>query len=84
MTDEEVEKIIKSNMMLTMDFAGIRADFEEKLQRKPLSDEEMYALARQVGFDSELMKSNHDRGTPSLAELFARAIEAEHGIKENT
>lgn len=33
MTDEEVEKIIKSNMMLTMDFVGIRQDFEAKLQR---------------------------------------------------
>ena len=50
-------------------------------KRKPLTDEEMYALARQVGFDSELMKSNHDRGMPSMAETFARAIEAAHGIK---
>ncbi len=33
MTDKEVEDIIRLNMMLTMDFAGIRADFEEKLQR---------------------------------------------------
>lgn len=53
----------------------------ESIQRKPLTDEQMFAIARQVGFDSELMKSNHDRGTPSLAEQFARAIEAAHGIK---
>ena len=33
MTDEEVEKIIKSNMNLQMNLPGIRADFEEKLQR---------------------------------------------------
>jgi len=48
MTDEEVEKIIKSNMMLTTDFAGIRADFEEKLQRTwvGLTDED-----KQIAFD---------------------------------
>ena len=28
LTDEEVEKIIKSNMSLQMNLAGIRADFE--------------------------------------------------------
>ena len=33
MTDDEVEKIIKSNMNLQMNLAGIRQDFEEKLQR---------------------------------------------------
>lgn len=33
MTDKEVEDIIKSNMNLQMNLAGIRADFEEKLQR---------------------------------------------------
>jgi hypothetical protein len=33
MTDEEVEDIIRSNMNLQMNLAGIRADFEEKLQR---------------------------------------------------
>ena len=42
MTDEQVEKIIKSNMMLQMNLAGIRADFEEALQRTwtGLTDEE--------------------------------------------
>lgn len=33
MTDKEVEDIIRSNMNLQMNLAGIRADFEEKLQR---------------------------------------------------
>ena len=33
MTDEEVEKIIRSNMNLQMNLAGIRVDFEEKLKR---------------------------------------------------
>jgi len=33
MTDEEVEKIIKSNMMLQMNLAGIRSDFEEALAK---------------------------------------------------
>jgi len=43
MTDEQVEKIIKSNMMLQMNLAGIRADFEEALQRTwvGLTDEEI-------------------------------------------
>jgi hypothetical protein len=42
MTDEQVEKIIKSNMMLQMNLAGIRADFEEALNRPwvGLTDEE--------------------------------------------
>lgn len=42
MTDEQVEKIIKSNMMLQMNLAGIRADFEEASQRTwvGLTDEE--------------------------------------------
>ena len=34
MTNQEVEKIIKSNMMLQMNFAGIRADFEEASQKQ--------------------------------------------------
>ena len=46
MTDEEVEKIIRSNMNLQMNLAGIRADFEEKLQRTwvGLTDEEIDKL----------------------------------------
>jgi hypothetical protein len=34
MTNEQVEKIIKSNMMLQMNFAGIRTDFEEASQKQ--------------------------------------------------
>jgi hypothetical protein len=47
MTDEQVEKIIRSNMMLQMNLAGIKADFEEALQRTwiGLTDEEICAEA---------------------------------------
>jgi len=31
-------------------------------------------LARQAGFDSELMELNHNNGTPSIAETFAELI----------
>lgn len=43
MTDGEVEKIIRSNMNLQMNLAGIRGDFEAKLQRTwvGLTDEEI-------------------------------------------
>jgi hypothetical protein len=55
-------------MNLQMNLAGIRSDFEEKLQRKPLTDEEITDLY----FDGF-----------SISKLteFARAIEAAHGIK---
>jgi hypothetical protein len=33
MTDREVEEIIRSNLNLQMNLAGIRGDFEAKLQR---------------------------------------------------
>lgn len=48
MTDDEVEKIIKSNMNLQMNLAGIRQDFEEKLQRTwvGLTDEEVITMSR--------------------------------------
>ena len=48
MTDGEVEKIIRSNMNLQMNLAGIRADFEEKLQRPwvGLTNDERKALER--------------------------------------
>ena len=62
MTDKEVEDIIKANMNLQMNLAGIRADFEEKLQRTwvGLTDEEI----------SELIRATHNTGS------FVRAIEA--------
>ena len=46
MTDEQVEKIIRSNMMLQMNLAGIRADFEEALNRPwvGLTDEEIASV----------------------------------------
>lgn len=51
MTDEEVEKIIRSNMNLQMNLAGIRADFEEKLKRTwvGLTDDEYAELAEEFG-----------------------------------
>ena len=50
MTDKEVEDIIKSNMNLQMNLAGIRADFEEKLQRTwiGLTFDERIELAEDV------------------------------------
>ena len=47
MTDGEVEKIIRSNMNLQMNLAGIRADFEEKLQRTwvGLTEEDLKLLS---------------------------------------
>ena len=66
MTDKEVEDIIRSNMNLQMNLAGIRADFEEKLQRTwvGLTDEEMFKTWLTVPAETE------DR----LA--FGRAVEA--------
>jgi hypothetical protein len=51
MTDEEVEKIIKRNMNLQMNLAGIRADFEEASQRQwvGLTDEEAILLIENDG-----------------------------------
>jgi len=66
MTDEQVEKIIKSNMMLQMNLAGIRADFEEALQRTwvGLTDKE-YLEAESVvwitiNLDSDEKEANRD------------------------
>jgi energy-converting hydrogenase A subunit M len=43
MTNEDIEKIIKRNMNLQINLAGIRADFEEASQRQwvGLTDEEI-------------------------------------------
>ena len=46
-----------------------------KREWQGLTDELMYQLANQVGFDAELMQRNHDKGIPSIAELFAKAID---------
>ena len=66
MTDEQVEKIIKSNMMLQMNLAGIRADFEEALQRTwvGLTDEEVTWLC------------NTAKSHEQTWGMFVRAIEA--------
>ena len=65
MTDKEVEDIIKSNMNLQMNLAGIRQDFEEKLQRPwvGLMDEEVNKLVD----DEDWYNDPHG---------FVRAIEA--------
>ena len=57
MTDEEVEDIIRSNMNMQMNLAGIRADFEEKLQRTwvGLTDEEREEIALEVPMDAVLI-----------------------------
>ena len=72
MTETDVEKIIKSNMMLQMNFAGMRAEFEEKLQRKPLSWERVLEIGLECAND-------HSR-LPFEVKV-ARAVEAAHGIK---
>ncbi len=69
MTEADVEKIIKSNMILQMNLAGIRAEFEEKLQRKPLTEQKIGAI----------LEDTNAFGTRLYT--FARAIEAAHGIK---
>ena len=71
MTDEQVEKIIKSNMMLQINLAGMRADFEDALQRTwvGLTDEEVTWLC------------NTAKSHEQTWGMFVRAIEAAHGIK---
>ena len=39
-----------------------------------MTQNEIYELARQAGFDVELMKSNAKRGNPSIAEIFAKLV----------
>jgi len=39
-----------------------------------MTQDEIFELARQAGFDAELMKSNAKRGNPSIAEIFAKLI----------
>ena len=64
MTDEQVEKIIRSNMMLQMNLAGIRADFEESLHRTWVELTE-----------TEILSTWEPHMKDGLIE-FARAIEA--------
>jgi hypothetical protein len=37
-------------------------------------NEKIKELAKQAGFDSELMEQNHNKGNPSIAEQFAELI----------
>ena len=39
-----------------------------------LTDDELFVIANKVGFDGELMKINNDRGMPSIAELYVKAV----------
>lgn len=73
MTDEQVEKIIKRNMNLQMNLAGIRSDFQEALHRQwvGLTDEEIEAIRLETGYAA---------GSERFTKI-ARAIEAAHGIK---
>jgi hypothetical protein len=41
-----------------------------------MKQDEIYELARQAGFDAELMKSNAERGNPSIAEISAKLVAA--------
>lgn len=76
MTDQEVEKIIKSNMMLQMNLAGIRADFEEASQKQ------------WIGLTAE--ERNHARQSVTYSQLAMTAgewaeavqIETEQRLKE--
>jgi len=68
MTDEQVEKIIKSNMMLQMNLAGIRADFEEALQRT------WVGLMRGVRVDGDTVVISVKGGNDAARELCGALI----------
>lgn len=72
MKDDDVEKIIKRNMNLQMNLAGIRQDFEEKLQRTwvGLRDDEIYSVLE------NLQVMHHRPPTTDSRVIFAQAIEA--------
>ena len=72
MTDKEVEDIIRSNMNLQINLAGIRQDFEEKLQRTwvGLTDEEIFSVLGNL----QAMYSRPP--TEDSRVVFALAIEA--------
>ena len=58
MTDKEVEDIIRSNMNLQINLAGIRQDFEEKLQRTwvGLDEDEQFYFEHAKVPRSQLLK----------------------------
>ena len=67
---EDDQQVLDDLIKADADLSGIKRKWVG------LTDEEMYQLANQVGFDAELMQRNHDKGFPSIAELFAKAIDA--------
>ena len=58
MNDQEIEKIIKSNMNLQINLAGIRQDFEEKLNRTwiGLDEDEQFYFENSKVPKSQLLK----------------------------
>ena len=51
---------------------------QQPAQRKPLTDEQIAAIGKELGLKCRL------GGNPNIDFDYARAIEAAHGIKENT
>jgi hypothetical protein len=60
---------------LQRDYDSLLADFQA--QRKPLTSKEIRAIEVEVAMSNSFAH-------PTKAEEFVRAIEAAHGIKENT
>jgi len=53
-----------------------RHALDEARQRKPLTDEQIFAIGKELGLKCRL------GGNPNIDIDYARAIEAAHGIKE--
>ena len=70
-----IEQVLVKKLGQAMSYAAQEL-VNPKREWVGLTDEEMYQLANQVGFDAELMQRNHDKGNPSVSEHFAKAIEA--------
>lgn len=71
-----IEQVLVKKLGQAMSYAAQEL-VKPKREWVGLTDELMFQLAQQVGFDAELMQRNHDKGHPSMAENFARAIDAE-------
>jgi len=56
---------------------GIQEGKKKQQQRKPLTDEQIYAIGKQLGMQCRL------GGNPNIDIEYARAIEAAHGIIKN-
>ena len=70
MTDEQVEKIIKSNMILQMNLAGIRADFEEALQRTwvGLTDDDKVLIKHDANYNQFMTAGEYADRVQQLTE----------------